>query len=110
MRASALFVTIVPPIVFAILFIALAQPPWPAYRLVGLTLAVIGFTGLTIARFTLGDSFSIAPEVRTLVTRGIYSGASSSVRIWNDCYRGSFSLHASSVGMPRPVPFHHRPN
>jgi protein-S-isoprenylcysteine O-methyltransferase Ste14 len=73
MRASALVVTVAPPIAFAIIFIALAQPPWPTYRLLGLALAIIGFTGLTIARFTLGDSFSIAPEARKLVTTGIYS-------------------------------------
>lgn len=73
MRAPALFVTVVPPIVFTIVFSALARPPWPAYRWLGLVLAVVGFAGITVARFTLGDSFSIAPEARKLVNSGIYS-------------------------------------
>jgi protein-S-isoprenylcysteine O-methyltransferase Ste14 len=73
MRSSVLFVTFVPLVVFAAIFIAMAQPPWPAYRLVGFTLAIIGIAALTVARITLGNSFSIAPEARHLVTNGIYS-------------------------------------
>ena len=73
MRRSALAITVIPPITFTAIFIVLARPPWPAYRLIGLVLAIVGFTGITIARFTLGDSFSIAPEARKLVTSGIYA-------------------------------------
>jgi len=39
----------------------------------GLTLAIIGLAGIVAARWTLGRSFSITPQARQLVTRGIYS-------------------------------------
>ncbi len=53
--------------------IVAARPPWPPERLVGLVLALFGFTLLTIARIQLGDAFSITPQAKMLVTRGLYS-------------------------------------
>jgi len=44
-----------------------------SFRWVGLALGVIGLTGVIVARYTLGQSFSIAPKARSLVTTGIYS-------------------------------------
>ena len=73
MRASVLLVTFAPLVVFTGIFIALARPPWPAYRWLGLVLSVIGLVLLTIARINLGDSFSITPQAQALVTSGIYS-------------------------------------
>ena len=73
MRASAKAVTLVPPVAIIGILVAMAQPPWPPYRLIGLGVVLLGLAGLTLARITLGDSFSIAPEARQLVTSGIYS-------------------------------------
>jgi protein-S-isoprenylcysteine O-methyltransferase Ste14 len=42
-------------------------------RLVGLALAVLGLSGVILARHTLGKSFSVTPQARALVTTGIYS-------------------------------------
>jgi protein-S-isoprenylcysteine O-methyltransferase Ste14 len=39
----------------------------------GLVLAVIGGGFLLTARYQLGESFSVSPQARQLVTRGIYS-------------------------------------
>lgn len=39
----------------------------------GLALAVIGLAGITVARHTLGRSFSIRAKATALVTTGIYS-------------------------------------
>ncbi len=36
-------------------------------------MAIIGLSGVTAARWTLGKSFSVTPQARELVTRGIYS-------------------------------------
>lgn len=47
-------------------------PRGPA-RWLGLVLGLIGLSGVIVARYTLGQSFSIAPKARVLVTRGIYS-------------------------------------
>ncbi|MGH7838900.1 MAG: methyltransferase family protein, partial [Candidatus Binataceae bacterium] len=47
--------------------------PWTAPRIAGLVLLVFGLVFLTVARVQLGNSFSIAPEARQLVTHGLYS-------------------------------------
>ncbi len=73
MQRPAFVVTFVPLVAFIGIFIVLARPPWPAYRVVGLALAIFGLTFLTIARINLGDSFSVSPQAKHLVTSGIYS-------------------------------------
>ena len=47
--------------------------PQGAARWAGLALAALGLSGVILARRTLGESFSIAPKARVLVTTGIYS-------------------------------------
>ena len=47
--------------------------PHDSLRWIGLLLACIGLLGVIVARYTLGRSFSIRPQARELVTRGIYS-------------------------------------
>lgn len=47
--------------------------PHGPLRWVGLGLALLGLAGVMLARWTLGESFSITPQARALVTRGIYS-------------------------------------
>jgi protein-S-isoprenylcysteine O-methyltransferase Ste14 len=42
-------------------------------RYIGLALCVLGLSGIILARYTLGESFAIAPKAQALVTRGIYS-------------------------------------
>lgn len=42
-------------------------------RWIGLGLGLTGLAGLIAARYTLGRSFSVSPQARELVTRGIYS-------------------------------------
>ena len=47
--------------------------PHYGVRLLGLCLALVGLTGIIVARYTLGRSFSVAPKATALVTNGIYS-------------------------------------
>jgi protein-S-isoprenylcysteine O-methyltransferase Ste14 len=47
--------------------------PHGATRWLGLALAIIGLIGVIVSRWTLGTAFSITPEARQLVARGIYS-------------------------------------
>lgn len=47
--------------------------PCDGVRWFGLVLALIGLSGIVLARHTLGKSFSITPQARALVTTGIYS-------------------------------------
>ena len=44
-----------------------------AVRWIGLMLSLIGLAGVTIARYSLGRSFSIRAKATELVTTGIYS-------------------------------------
>lgn len=73
MNRDARFVTIVPLVALAALVYIFGRPPWTALRIFGLALAAAGAVLLTVARVQLGNAFSIAPEARFLVTRGIYS-------------------------------------
>jgi protein-S-isoprenylcysteine O-methyltransferase Ste14 len=59
------------PILFWLLFTW--RSPWNAQRYVGTVLAVLGVSGIGLARYQLGSSFSVKPEARELVTRGLYS-------------------------------------
>jgi protein-S-isoprenylcysteine O-methyltransferase Ste14 len=65
------------PLVVGSVFLAavfqLGPGPHGTTRVVGLVLALIGFAGVIVARYTLGRSFSIVPKATALVTTGIYS-------------------------------------
>ncbi|HTR24837.1 MAG TPA: isoprenylcysteine carboxylmethyltransferase family protein [Terriglobales bacterium] len=52
-----------------------ARGPGPhgILRPIGLAVAVIGLSGVMLARQTLGKSFSVTAQARALVTSGIYS-------------------------------------
>ena len=50
-----------------------AAAPHTASQWVGLALAIVGLGGITVARWTLGNSFSVIPQARQLVTQGIYA-------------------------------------
>ena len=47
--------------------------PWNTQRYLGTALAVVGISGIAIARYHLGRSFSIRAEAHQLVTWGVYS-------------------------------------
>ena len=47
--------------------------PRGATQWLGLALAIIGLIGVIVSRWTLGTAFSVSPQARQLVTRGIYS-------------------------------------
>lgn len=46
---------------------------WNPERYVGTVLCVLGAAGIAVARYQLGKSFSITPQAKQLVTRGLYS-------------------------------------
>ena len=57
---------------FVFVFHSGSGPHGPA-RWIGLLLGLIGLSGVILARYTLGRSFSWAPRATELVTTGIYS-------------------------------------
>jgi protein-S-isoprenylcysteine O-methyltransferase Ste14 len=67
-------VTIAPLIaIFGLLLYSGQSLPLTPTRTVGYILLITGIVVLTIARFNLGNSFSVQPKARELVTSGIYS-------------------------------------
>jgi protein-S-isoprenylcysteine O-methyltransferase Ste14 len=81
---------------YAVYFVFVHGPgPRDAVRWVGLTVSLIGLTGVILARFTLGRSFSITAKAVALVTTGIYS------RIRNPIYVSSTIFILGLVVMMR---------
>jgi len=76
---------------------ALGPGPHGQARDIGLVIAVFGLAGVIAARYTLGQSFSIAPKATALVTTGIYS------RIRNPIYvSGMFFIGGVLIMIKRP--------
>jgi protein-S-isoprenylcysteine O-methyltransferase Ste14 len=74
--------------------------PHDALRIVGLTIGLLGLTGVIVARYTLGRSFSVSAKATALVTNGIYS------RIRNPIYVFSLMFIAGIFLMARrPYPW-----
>jgi len=75
MRSRGARITTIVPIILLgmMVYDAVTKPGWDLARQAGFALAVIFLTLLAIARFQLGDNFSLAPEAHTLITTGFYS-------------------------------------
>jgi protein-S-isoprenylcysteine O-methyltransferase Ste14 len=82
MKRSALMVTIVPLLAIGYLVYEFAHPPWSALRIAGLVLLVPALILLTLARIQLGNSFSVSPQAKQLVTHGIYSRISNPIYVF----------------------------
>jgi len=62
------------PILALFFFVpVLRDQPWTPLRIAGVIIAVIGFGLVVTARVQLGDSFSVTPQAKALVTHGLYS-------------------------------------
>lgn len=66
---------------------------WGLTRVTGLSLAAIGLIGISIARVNLGNSFSIAPEARKLVTHGMYAHLRHPVYVFGILLITGFALY-----------------
>ena len=73
MNAGARFVMVVPLVSLAVILAVFFHPPWTAWRVAGLVMMMVFAGLLTVARLQLGNAFSLTPQARVLVTRGIYS-------------------------------------
>jgi protein-S-isoprenylcysteine O-methyltransferase Ste14 len=72
MNPQAWFFIVVPIVGLPLAAIWLRPAQWDAIRVVGLVLMIGGIGLLTLARIQLGNSFSVTPQARTLVTTGLY--------------------------------------
>jgi protein-S-isoprenylcysteine O-methyltransferase Ste14 len=73
MSRQLILFTVVPPILVAYLLYVFWPDLWTPLRFVGLILLLLGLLLVIIARLQLGNSFSITPQARQLVTHGLYS-------------------------------------
>jgi len=75
MKRIVLPALLIPAVVLA-LFVFLPgsrHAPWSPLRTVGAILAGVSYAFLITSRIQLGDSFSVAPAAKELVTHGLYA-------------------------------------
>jgi len=73
--------------------------PWNTERYVGTALAVIGVSGIGIARYQLGKSFSIGAQAHKLVTTGIYSKIRNPIYVSGGVMIAGLGLVLQKFGM-----------
>lgn len=77
----------------AVLWVVFTQSgPWDLQRCVGAALVVAGIAGIAAARYTLGTSFSLTPQARQLVTRGVYSKIRNPIYVFGTAAIAGFIL------------------
>ena len=110
MKASAGFVMLAPiPGVLIILAVGLpgvvTPGPWSPVRIAGLALTLAGLTLITLARWQLGDAFSIEPRATTLVTRGLYARIRNPVYVFGLVLFAGLLLYLGQVWLlPALIP------
>ena len=74
-------------VVLAIALAVLQYPPgtWAPIQTVGLCVLVAGFVLWTIARFQLGNSFTVSAKAKQLITRGLYSKIRNPIYVFGSC-------------------------
>ena len=98
LNRSVLFVIFVPLVAIAALIYEFARPPWSPMRIAGLAVLFPAIILLTVSRFQLGNSFSVSPQAKKLITQGIYS------RIRNPIYVfGTFVVVGLFLFLERPL-------
>ncbi|MGB9467457.1 MAG: methyltransferase [Candidatus Acidiferrum sp.] len=98
LNRGVIFVIVVPLVGIAVLVYEFARPPWSPMRIVGLVFMFLALAFLTVARFQLGNSFSVSPQAKKLITHGIYS------RIRNPIYAfGTLVIAGLFLFLERPL-------
>ena len=87
----------VPPVVFTAALVVLRPAKWDAMRVTGLLLTLLGIGLWAIARAQLGNSFSVTPQARALVTTGLYSRIRNPVYVFGATCLAGFAMY---VGKP----------
>ena len=98
MNRSAFITTLIPAIAIAYLLVKFSDLPWTALRILALILTIAGIIAVAIARYQLGNSFTLSPQARTLVTQGIYSKIRNPVYIFS-----AIAIAALFIYINRPV-------
>ena len=78
---------IVVPLIVLLLYLlvpGLKERPWTVLRIVGVILAVIGYSTFVTARLQLGKSFAVTPQAKELVSHGLYSRIRNPIYVFVD--------------------------
>src|SRR5664279_4409832 len=77
---------VIPLVVLALYFFvpSVKDQLWNAMRVAGAILAVLGYILTVTARLQLGNSFSVSPQAKELVTSGLYSRISHPMYLFLD--------------------------
>jgi protein-S-isoprenylcysteine O-methyltransferase Ste14 len=75
MKRIAVPTLLIPAVVFALyrFLPASKDAPWSPLRIAGAILAALSYVLVITARIQLGNSFSVRPEAKELVTHGLYA-------------------------------------
>jgi len=98
LNRGVLFVIFVPLVEIAVLVYEFTRPPWSPMRIAGLILMFSALALLTIARFELGNSFSVSPQAKKLVTHGIYSRIRNPIYVFGTFVFAGLFLFLSGRG------------
>ncbi|MFZ0635670.1 MAG: isoprenylcysteine carboxylmethyltransferase family protein [Candidatus Acidiferrales bacterium] len=79
------------------MFWILRGRPWTPMRIAGVCLMIPSLALWIVAQFQLGDSFSITPQARALVTQGIYSRIRNPIYVFSTIFFAGIMLF---FGMP----------
>jgi len=74
---------VIPPVVIVYILLQYRPAHMGAMELAGMALAIVGIAMLTLARYQLGNSFSVTPQARRLVTNGIYAHIRNPVYVFS---------------------------
>ncbi len=66
--------------------------PWDRQRYLGSLMVLVGFSGIAVARYQLGRSFSIKADAHALVTRGIYAKIRNPIYVFGTVLVAGFVL------------------
>jgi protein-S-isoprenylcysteine O-methyltransferase Ste14 len=98
MNRSAFITTLVPAIAIAYLLVKFSDLSWTALRILALLLTIAGIAAVAVARYQLGNSFTLSPQARTLVTCGLYSKIRNPVYVFS-----AIALAGLFVNIDRPI-------
>ena len=75
-----------------LLFIFSLPGRWDLQRIIGAALMVAALSGIAVARYQLGKSFTVRAEARQLVTHGIYSKIRNPIYVFGTVLLAGFIL------------------